>query len=117
MDVIKLDDDVIEQIKDLNYRGLTEEQELLIDKLILDDELKECYKKYGLCNECKQPNTGCSYQGYWCRSCNAKHFKENFKNWTSGNNDIDKFIKNTQLSSHGGINDVLEWIPYDRFYL
>jgi hypothetical protein len=36
-----------------------------------------------------------------CEKCNriciAKHFQQNFKNWTSGNNGIDKFIQNTQM--------------------
>ena len=48
-------------------------------------------------------------------TCNAKYFQINFKNWTSGNNDIDKFIQDTQLSPDNSYN-VLEWIPYDRFY-
>jgi hypothetical protein len=48
--------------------------------------------------------------------CNAKRFKQNFKNWTSGNNKIDKFIQNTQLSDHNCQYQALEWIPYDRFY-
>ncbi|PKY63193.1 kinase-like protein, partial [Rhizophagus irregularis] len=39
--------------------------------------------------------------------------------WTSGNNDIDKFIQETQLSEHASnirIRNALEWVPYDRFY-
>jgi hypothetical protein len=50
--------------------------------------------------------------------CNATRFKQNFKNWTSGNKDIDKFIQGTQLSEYSicGIENALEWIPYDRFY-
>ena len=48
--------------------------------------------------------------------CSAIHYQRNFKNWTSGNNDIDKFIQDTQLSAHGNFTKVLEWIPYDRFY-
>ena len=48
-------------------------------------------------------------------SCNAKRFQENFKNWTSGNDDIDKFIQHTQLSAEFSFH-VVEWIPYDRFY-
>ncbi|GET64506.1 kinase-like domain-containing protein [Rhizophagus irregularis DAOM 181602=DAOM 197198] len=36
--------------------------------------------------------------------------------WTSGNDDIDKFIQNTQLSAHKDVKEALEWIPYDRFY-
>jgi hypothetical protein len=45
------------------------------------------------------------------------HFQQNFINWTSGNNDIDKFIQVTQLSVHNNyeISNALEWIPYDRF--
>ncbi|EXX54727.1 Cdc15p [Rhizophagus irregularis DAOM 197198w] len=49
--------------------------------------------------------------------CNVIHFKQNFKNWTSGNNNIDKFIKNTQLSAHNfSFSKALEWIPYNRFF-
>src|SRR5438045_2532360 len=97
MEEIKLNDDVFEQIKDFGYDdygnydslNLTEKQELLIDKLILNEELKERYKKYGLCNECKQPNTYNYYTEYneydWCQQCNAKRFQQNFQSWTSGN--------------------------------
>ena len=67
--------------------------------------------KYGTCKKCNQENTG----DYWCRPCNAKHFQQNFKNWTSGNDDIDKFIQHTQLSASWS-SEVLEWIPYDRLY-
>jgi hypothetical protein len=42
-------------------------------------------------------------------------FQQNFENWTSGNDDIDRFIQNTQLSAHDVIK-VLEWIPYNRFH-
>src|ERR1700733_13602758 len=66
---------------------------------------------FGLCKECNQ-----QYTDYgWCKVCNAKHFQQNFKNWTSGNVDIDKFIQDTQLSANY-YDKVLEWIPYDRFY-
>src|ERR1044072_3724642 len=50
------------------------------------------------------------------RVCNSIYFQRNFKNWTSGNNDIDKFIQNSQLSAHDDIKRALEWIPYDRLY-
>ncbi|RGB36389.1 hypothetical protein C1646_758206 [Rhizophagus diaphanus] len=33
-----------------------------------------------------------------------------------GNNDIDKFIQDTQLSAHSDVREALEWIPYDRFH-
>ena len=63
-----------------------------------------------ICEECKQKNTW--YK--WCYGCNAKHFQQNFENWTSDNVDIDKFIQDTQLSAYDYYK-VLEWIPYDRF--
>ena len=90
--------------------NLTEEQQLLIDKLILNEELKDRYINYGLCKECKQPNTG----SYWCQSCNAKRFQQNFQNWTSGNHDIDEFIQKTQLKARNN-KEVIEWVEYDRF--
>ena len=83
-----------EQIKDFDNWKLTEEQELLIDKIILNEELKKQYKQYGLCQGCKQPNIDYS----WC-SCNSKRLRENFKNWTSGNSDVDKFIQESQLNA------------------
>ena len=45
-------------------------------------------RKYGLCSECNQPNT---YEN-WCKKCYSKKFQQNFGNWTSGNEYIDKFI-------------------------
>ena len=113
MEEIKLSDDVFEQIKDFKNYRLTEEQKMLIDKLILNEELKERYKEYGLCKECKQPNTDYYYK-YWCLFCNGKRFQQNFKNWTSGNHDIDELIQQTQLKPTNH-TEVIEWIEYDRF--
>ena len=50
--------------------------------------------------------------------CNTKHFQQEFNYWTSGNNDINKFIQDTQLSAHSNYNllKTLEWIPYNKFY-
>ncbi|GET58324.1 kinase-like domain-containing protein [Rhizophagus irregularis DAOM 181602=DAOM 197198] len=49
--------------------------------------------------------------------CNALHFQQNFKNWTSGNSDIDGFVQYIQLSSHSyNACHALEWIPYNKFY-
>ena len=109
MEEIKLGDDIFEQIKDFNHEELTKEQALLIDKLLLNDELKDRYKHYGVCEECKQPKTGIN----WCQSCNAKRFQQNFNNWTSGNHDIDKLIQNAQLNAKCYEED-LEWIKYNR---
>jgi hypothetical protein len=65
----------------------------------------------GMCKKCNQENTGSK----WCKACNAKHFRQNFENWSSGNEDIDKFIQDAQLSANS-YHKAIEWIPYDRLY-
>src|SRR6185369_16039109 len=110
MEEIKLSDDVFDQIKDFNHRYLTKEQRLLIDKLILNEELKKCYKLYGLCKKCKRIKSN----GNWCQPCISEYFQQNFKNWTSGNHDVDEFIQKSQLKAKN-VRQVLEWIEYDRF--
>ncbi|RGB42691.1 kinase-like domain-containing protein [Rhizophagus diaphanus] len=42
-------------------------------------------------------------------------FKNNFKNWTSGNKDIDEFIQQSQLNAVH-YKKCLEWIPFEKFY-
>ena len=46
---MELSNESFEQIKNFDILKLTKEQELLIDKIILDEELKIRYKQYGLC--------------------------------------------------------------------
>src|SRR5215211_8630188 len=119
--VLKLSEDVINQIKDFKHSynlfyDLPEEQTSLIDELIPNEELRERYKKHGLCKECSQPNTGYSVAvNYgWCQSCNSKHFQQDFNKWTSGNKEIDEFIQKFQLNATCW-KEVLEWIPYEKF--
>ena len=82
----------------------------MIDELIPNEELRERYKKHGLCEECSQLNTGY----VWCQSCNSKHFQQDFNKWTSGNKEIDKFIQKFQLNATC-YEEILEWIPYEKF--
>ncbi|GBC08418.1 hypothetical protein RclHR1_00810010 [Rhizophagus clarus] len=42
-----------------------------------------------------------------------KIIEENFTNWTSGNEIVDKFIRKEQLYYNFGT--VFEWIPYNKF--
>src|SRR4051794_14762673 len=97
MDEFRISDEVYNQIKDFKYAGcidLTEEQKSLINKII-PSELHESYNSYGLCEDCKQIKTYFK----WCQICNSQHFRGNFKNWTSGNVSIDKFLQETQLNA------------------
>jgi len=61
MEEIKLSNDVFDQTKDFVYWELTEEQEVLIDKLILNKELKGRYKEYGLCDSLSPIIAGVSH--------------------------------------------------------
>ncbi|RHZ69955.1 hypothetical protein Glove_276g16 [Diversispora epigaea] len=64
-----------------------------------------------ICPECNQ-----EWDKYykWCKPCNSKHFQNDFNNWTSGNDKIDKFIQDAQLNASYS-RYVIEWIPFDRF--
>ncbi|RGB40437.1 kinase-like domain-containing protein [Rhizophagus diaphanus] len=73
-------------------------------------DLEKRREVYGVCGECNEPGTGWC----WCQSCNAKRFKENFKNWTSGNKNIDELIQQSQLNALHTFK-CLEWIPFEKF--
>ncbi|UZO01760.1 uncharacterized protein OCT59_020271 [Rhizophagus irregularis] len=79
------------------------------DKVIYMDEIEKRKEAYGICGECNEPGTGEN----WCQPCNAKRFEENFKNWTSGNKDIDELIQYSQLNAVYYLK-CLEWIPFEN---
>jgi serine/threonine protein kinase len=79
-------------------------------KVVYMEDLEKRKEAYGICEECNQPGTGLK----WCQSCNAKRFEENFKNWTSGNKNIDEFIQHSQLNAVH-FSKCLEWIPFENF--
>jgi serine/threonine protein kinase len=82
-------------------------------------KLKPLFKKlnifdinYGNCSYCNKPFT----EKLWCKECDP--FRK-IEGWSSGNNDIDKFIKDTiYYARNAGIYDYpifIEWVPFDRF--
>src|ERR1051325_6118890 len=75
-----------------------------------NSETEGTFSLYGFCPECNKPN---DTSDNWCQQCNAKRFQQDFPNWTSGNEYIDKFIQETQLNAMRS-EVVLEWIPYNR---
>ncbi|GBC25745.2 kinase-like domain-containing protein [Rhizophagus irregularis DAOM 181602=DAOM 197198] len=80
------------------------------ERVVYIEDLEKRKQAYGICGECKEPGTG----QYWCRPCNAKRFKDNFKNWTSGNKDIDELIQHSQLNAVH-FEKCFEWIPFEKF--
>jgi hypothetical protein len=60
------------------------------------------------CNECGKTRTT-----NWCRNCESKEFVKHFLDWTSNNDLLDKFIKNTQYKAYN-YRYYWEWIPYEK---
>ncbi|POG65182.1 kinase-like domain-containing protein [Rhizophagus irregularis DAOM 181602=DAOM 197198] len=88
----------------------TESAEEIDDIIVYMEDLEKRKQAYGICGECNEPGTGED----WCQPCNAKRFKNNFKNWTSGNKDIDEFIQQSQLNTVH-YTKYIEWIPFENF--
>src|SRR5436189_5880380 len=65
------------------------------------------------CKKCGKPYINIWYK--WCKPCQINHLKENFTNWTSGNEKIDNFIQKIQLKIDNCYDIVFEWIPYNNF--
>jgi len=52
----------------------------------------------------------------WCNPCEINDLKNNFTNWTSGNEIIDNLIQGMQLKIDSRDDVIFEWVPYDRFH-
>ncbi|CAG8628470.1 1353_t:CDS:2 [Dentiscutata erythropus] len=63
-----------------------------------------------ICFQCERPYTN----GCWCNSCESYLFEANFKNWNTGNVELNKFIRQSQLNSLNDKN-FLKWIPFNDF--
>src|SRR5438045_8634479 len=59
------------------------------------------------CSYCNKPFT----EELWCKECDPRKIIEG---WTSGNTDIDKFIKDTIYNGRQN-GEFLEWVPFDKF--
>ena len=99
---------------------------ILNDKSLTNDEkieaVKEITKSYDrnkiinnsgtrrICENCNQECLATLY----CEYCIQNYLKENFSNWTSGNDDIDNLIQKCQIETYDPIK-IFEWIPYNNF--
>src|SRR5688572_26786239 len=102
-----------------------EKETLLADESLTDDEKSESIRmltercdiwktrdnkgKKRVCENCKQECLAISY----CELCIRNHLKENFSNWTSGNNEIDNLIRKCQMESYKP-HTIMEWISYNN---
>ena len=76
--------------------------------MIEKDETEEYkLKEYGRCRKCNEIKKTRD----WCNTC---HFQKAFSTWTSGNQEIDYFIQNTQINAWNW-RFILEWYPWELF--
>ncbi|GET02090.1 kinase-like domain-containing protein [Rhizophagus clarus] len=93
---------------DLNIYGITKNPITKDYFMVLDEKYFENY-----CVKCENvyTNIPCG----WCRPCQIDYLKNNFKNWTSGNEKINNSIQEMQLKIHDSSDIVFEWIPFEQF--
>ncbi|PKY47380.1 kinase-like protein [Rhizophagus irregularis] len=100
-------------------------QTLLVDDSLTENERNEAimitskiYDTYKIINNegtkriCENCNQECLATTY-CELCVRNYLKENFSNWTSGNDAVDNLIKECQLNTLEPIKTI-EWIPYNN---
>ena len=62
-----------------------------------------------ICENCNQECLATTY----CELCVRNYLKENFSNWTSGNDEIDNLIQECQMKTLQP-DMIPEWIPYNN---
>ncbi|RHZ59699.1 hypothetical protein Glove_362g37 [Diversispora epigaea] len=113
------------------YKTITEQDNYIENMIKNESSLSENEKKFLLneiqnifdgfrigdnsvekqqCNNCLNWHQAIQY----CEFCIRKHLENNFGNWTSGSNEIDKLIKEHQQKTVAP-RKVIEWIEYDQF--
>ena len=73
--------------------------------MVAKRQFYDCYSRYGFCAACGILR--CSPA--WC-ICGHKELSNG---WTSNNEQLDEFIKKSQLQTTSANHAYLEWIPYD----
>ncbi|GET50844.1 kinase-like domain-containing protein [Rhizophagus irregularis DAOM 181602=DAOM 197198] len=74
-------------------------------------KLKSLYNKligHKNCSYCNKSFT----KELWCKECDPFM---NIERWSSGNNEIDKLIKDTIYGARNENHNFLEWVPFDKF--
>ncbi|POG74099.1 kinase-like domain-containing protein [Rhizophagus irregularis DAOM 181602=DAOM 197198] len=110
---------------DIHKRFEFQRQTILAYKILTNDEKTEAIRDLtqnydrnkiihnsGTKRICENCNQECLATLY-CEYCVRNYLKENFSNWTSGNDDIDNLIQKCQMETLMP-NTVVEWIPYNN---
>ncbi|RIA83978.1 kinase-like domain-containing protein [Glomus cerebriforme] len=67
-----------------------------------------------ICFQCKRPYSSTTPQDKWCNTCESYLFESKFHTWTSGNVELDRFIRQTQQEATDS-TDFLRWIDFSAF--
>ena len=110
---------------DMHKRYEFRKQTLLADNSLTKDEKSEAIRRLnkiydsnkvtfneGTKRVCENCNQECLATLY-CEYCVRNYLKDNFSNWTSGNDDIDNLIQECQMKTLEP-GSIVEWIPYDN---
>jgi hypothetical protein len=98
----------------LDDESLTKDEKLeAIRRLTVNYDRAKVIYNNGKKRTCENCQLECLATLY-CELCIRNYLKENFSNWTSGNNNIDDLIQRCQIETHMP-NKVIEWIPYNNF--
>jgi hypothetical protein len=92
---------------DVNIYGMSQNPDTKIYILVFSNEYFDYY-----CKKC-----GNKYEDEydkWCKPCQINQLKNDFTNWTSGNEKIDDFIQKKQLEFKNN-KLIFGWIPYNKF--
>ncbi|RGB37309.1 hypothetical protein C1646_55973 [Rhizophagus diaphanus] len=76
--------------------------------LVFKDEFFDYY-----CEKCGNKYEDSHYK--WCKRCEINHLKNNFADWTSGNDKVDNSIQMMQLKINSCRGGIFEWITYNKF--
>jgi len=66
--------------------------------------------KVSKCPKCGEPRKTIG----WCKPCDTTKLESQFKKWTSGNEYLDSYIRETQINANTPY-DFIRWIPYENF--
>jgi hypothetical protein len=81
---------------------------------LINNKIFSCSSEEGFdidysCPKCRNPRIN----DHWCKYCESKRLCENFPNWTSNNEILDEFIRDTQINATKH-QDYFVWIDYDK---
>ncbi|GES93962.1 kinase-like domain-containing protein [Rhizophagus clarus] len=101
-------DEIISKVKSKNIvYGISQDPKAENFILVLN---KKYFEKY--CEKCGEKNDSKRYK--FCNACHINYLRNDFTNWTSGNEQIDSFIRKKQLRVDCLKGIVFKWIPYNQ---